>query len=88
MADEPDYILEIPGVEAPGAVGSTGQERQPSRDEPRRWIGVRFRCCDVYTRIWRNSQGTAYIGYCPRCGRKVRARIGPDGIDARFFEAF
>ena len=79
----PDYIIDIPGIET------------PKRTEPgegpqfagRPYIHVRFACCNVYTRIYRNRAGTAYVGWCPRCGRKVIARVGPGGTDARWFVA-
>ncbi len=54
---------------------------------PRPFVGIIFRCCGVYARIYKNSQGSAYEGHCPRCGRPARIRIAPDGIDAHFFEA-
>jgi len=81
-ADSAD--LQDPSVGDPSGRSASAGGRQQRR---RPWIGVHFRCCGVYSRIWRNREGTAYIGYCPRCGRRVRVLIGPDGTDARFFEA-
>ena len=78
MADEPDYIVELPGVEDEAAgAGRRGNERK--------WIGVRFDCCGAYLRIYRNREGSAYEGRCPRCMRRVRALIGPGGTSSRFF---
>jgi hypothetical protein len=53
----------------------------------RRFVGVQFVCCDVYTRVYINRDATAYEGNCPRCGKKVRLVVGPGGTDARFFTA-
>jgi len=54
----------------------------------RRFVGIRFACCDVYTRVYVNRTETAYEGYCPKCSRKVRLRIDAEGTDKRFFVAY
>jgi len=58
------------------------------RGAGRRFVGIRFACCDVYTRVYVNRSETAYEGYCPKCSRRVRIRIGPEGTDCRFFTAY
>ncbi len=80
MADQPDYIVDVPGL---------ADANQPSQapGAGRKWIGVRFDCCGLYQRIYRNRDGSAYEGRCPHCLRVVRALIGPHGTGARFFVA-
>lgn len=81
MADPLDYVIEIPGLDP-------RPDKQRNAGRPtRRWVGVLFECCQVYARVYRNRQGTAYIGRCPKCLRKVRLWIGPHGTTARFFTA-
>ena len=62
----------------------TGRGWQPAR----RYVGIRFACCDVYTRVYINRQQTAYVGRCPRCLRRAELKVGPGGTDARFFTAY
>lgn len=57
------------------------------RPADRRFIGVRFRCCGAYARVYLNKSGTAYEGRCPHCLRPVRALVGENGTACRFFEA-
>ena len=53
----------------------------------RPFLGVHFDCCQIYARIYRNHERTAYAGNCPRCSRPVRIIIGEGGTSDRFFNA-
>ncbi|MFG0292822.1 MAG: hypothetical protein ACF8MJ_06660 [Phycisphaerales bacterium JB050] len=59
---------------------------KPTGNAPRQWLGVMFRCCNQYGRIYKNDAGTQYIGRCPRCANQVTAKVGEGGTDQRFFE--
>ena len=62
-----------------------GGAAQPSGG--RRFVGIHFACCSVYSRIYLNRDESGYVGNCPKCARQVRFQIGPGGTDARFFTA-
>jgi hypothetical protein len=66
-----------------------GDDQRPSanRSGARRFVGVHFVCCDVYARVYTNRDETAYEGNCPKCAKRVRLRIGPEGTNSRFFTA-
>ena len=84
VSDEgPDYIIDIPGMQTPRRTPPGTRSEFAGRP----FIHVQFACCNVYTRIYRNREGTAYVGWCPRCGRRVRARIGEGGTNSRWFVA-
>ena len=51
------------------------------------FLGVLFRCCNQYARIYRRADLTAYSGKCPRCGKMLRVPIGSGGTGTRFFNA-
>ncbi|MDD3593414.1 MAG: hypothetical protein PHX18_02185 [Candidatus Gastranaerophilales bacterium] len=51
----------------------------------RKYLGIQFDCCGVYSRIYQNKEGSAYVGRCPGCLRTVRIKIGEGGTSARFF---
>ena len=82
MDGPPPYHLGIEGDEDPG-----GRNRYDSTLQGRPWLGIHFDCCNVYTRVYRNREGTAYRGRCPRCMRSLTLRVGSSGTDARFFVA-
>lgn len=52
------------------------------------FLGVMFNCCSVYTRIYKNKDGTAYVGRCPRCLKNVRIPVGQGGTSERFFNVY
>ncbi len=60
---------------------------RPGERESRPYIGVYFRCCGVYQRIYRRPDQDRYFGYCPRCMRPLTVRVSPDGTEERIFEA-
>jgi hypothetical protein len=81
ITSEPD-----PSRPAEGAAPSSGAS--PASTARRRFVGVHFACCDVYSRVYINRSETAYAGFCPRCSRKVELKIGPGGTESRFFTAY
>lgn len=53
----------------------------------RPFIGMLFRCCNVYARLYLNKGGTAYVGFCPKCAKKVAIHVAPGGSKSRFWSA-
>lgn len=50
------------------------------------FLGIMFKCCNVYSHIYLNKDKDAFVGWCPKCAKKVTIKISPDGVDSRFFE--
>ena len=55
--------------------------------EGRKYVGIYFKCCHVYCRVYKSKAGDRYAGFCPKCGGKVQLLVGPDGVSDRFFVA-
>ena len=53
----------------------------------RPYIGVMFKCCNVYGRAYLNLRKNAFTASCPRCLSPVRIGVSPDGSKSRFFSA-
>ncbi len=58
-----------------------------SKRTPRPKLGVFFRCCRVYAYAYLNKQGTAFVGWCPKCASKIEMKVSPTGSTSRFFFA-
>jgi len=59
-------------------------KRTPER---RPFLGMYFKCCHVYSRIYVNKERTAFVGWCPKCAGKVEVKISPTGSNSKFFSA-
>ncbi len=80
----PDYIIDIEGVAQHG-VPASHVRSAAAQGKP--WLAILWRCCHVYSRVYRNALETAYEGRCPRCAKKIRVGIAQSGTSTRFFEA-
>ena len=57
------------------------------KSQTRPFVDIYFECCRVYARLYRNVDGTAYAGNCPRCCARLSLPIGPGGTGQRIFRA-
>ncbi|RME22510.1 MAG: hypothetical protein D6800_10935 [Candidatus Zixiibacteriota bacterium] len=62
-------------------------KKATGKSGPRPFIGIMFKCCHVYSRIYLNAAGTAFVGWCPRCAAKATVKVSPTGSRNRFFTA-
>ena len=44
----------------------------PGPPSPRPSIGMMWKCCRVYSRVYLKHAGTHFAGHCPRCGASLR----------------
>jgi hypothetical protein len=56
-------------------------------EKNRKFLGVHYKCCNVYARAYVNKEKTAYTGACPQRGKRVNIKIGHGGTNNRFFDA-
>lgn len=80
MPDPQDQV-ELSTSSSPRANGAPRAGGAPERP----WLGLYFRCTGQYARAYRNAEGTAYLGRCPKCGKTVRFVVGEGGSNERMF---
>jgi hypothetical protein len=69
-----------------GATGGGSASAGVGANAGRRpFLSVRFACCGVYQRVYRERDGKTYLGRCPRCAAPVRFVVGRGGTAARSF---
>lgn len=62
----------------------TDQDASPNPQRPS--VGVHFKCCNVYSKIYMNHMATAYSGHCPKCACPVEIPIVKEGgSSSKFF---
>ena len=89
LSSDPDLFGKMAAVQKSG----TKNENPPFQDDSdneakKKYLGLKFSCCGVYSRVYVNRDGTAYEGRCPKCLKPVKLKIGEGGTDSRFFEVF
>lgn len=63
-----------------------GSTVEVNRQQKRKFLGIYFKCCNIYGRIY-NYTGKQYEGKCPRCLGRLTVRVGKGGVSNRFFTA-
>ncbi|MGI9467573.1 MAG: hypothetical protein ACR2OA_10670 [Rubripirellula sp.] len=58
-----------------------------SSDQKVPFLGIHFKCCKTYGRIYRSPLRLVYEGHCPKCRGLLTVPIGPGGLDSRFLTA-
>ena len=61
------------------------KRRKQSLHKSRLFLGIVFKCCNIYSRIHLNKKRTAFVGWCPKCGKPARVKVSPTGSKSRFF---
>jgi hypothetical protein len=61
------------------------QNKETSGKRP--FIGIVFKCCRIYSRIYLNKKGDAFVGWCPKCSAKMEVLVSPVGSSSKFFFA-
>ena len=64
------------------------KRRKQSLHKSKLFLGIVFKCCNIYSRIHLNKKRTAFVGWCPKCAKPARVKVSPTGSKSRFFSAY
>ncbi|MFK8110902.1 MAG: hypothetical protein AB8B91_01795 [Rubripirellula sp.] len=78
--------MDQPAFDASNEPGNSNDSNSAGR-ESRPFLGIRFKCCRTYGRIYRDPAKAAYVGNCPKCRARISVPIGSGGTSTRFFNA-
>jgi hypothetical protein len=78
-SDSRDYRLEL------SSAGEAAEDEDKGGAAGRPFLSVLFKCCSVYTRIYRSADGKSYSGRCPKCATPIQFKVGEEGSSSRFF---
>lgn len=87
LSSDPDSFGKMAAAHNRNAKNESATDKTKDASE-RKFLGLNFTCCGVYSRVYVNREGTAYEGRCPKCLKHVKLKIGEGGTDSRFFEVF
>jgi len=57
-----------------------------TKRKPQPYLGIHFKCCNVYTRIYLTKDGKAFAGHCPRCAAAIRVPVAEGGSTDRLWQ--
>ena len=89
LSSDPNSFGSLSTCQNTGAkIENSPSQVSGDRETKKKYLGLKFTCCGVYSRVYINHDGTAYEGRCPKCLKFVQLKIGEGGTDSRFFEVF
>lgn len=84
--DAEDQVDLSPGVHVPGRQSpDLATPPRHASSDGRPYLRLYFRCSNQYTRVYRNADGSSYLGRCSACGKTIRFVVGPGGSSERSF---
>ncbi len=63
------------------------QQKQGSRTQKRPYLSIYWKCCHVFSRIYKDKNQIKYEGFCPNCRAYLTVPIGSEGVSQRTFIA-